>query len=325
MQNVKIDREKYIGGSDISTIMGINPFKTRFDLLLEKAELKEDTFEGNEYTEYGNVLEPKIRDYINESEKKKFIEDKVIKEKFRYHSDGFNGECVLEVKATSQIKEKIEDYKVYLVQLVFGMQMHEVKKGKLAVYERPKDFDDVFNKDRLTIFNIDIKDYSELLEQINTAVAQFIVDLSKVKENPLITEEELQPKEVIEISNKVVALETALLEYENTIKERDKLKKQLKGAMEKYNIPKWTTPNGTQITLVAKGKDTISEVFDEEKFKEKEKKLFKEYSHEEKIIVLDIEKLEKEKEETYNKYAEEKITRKGKSSYLLITLPKLES
>ena len=65
MQNVKVDRDKYIGGSDIPIIMGISQFKTRFELLLEKAGLKENTFDGNEYTEYGNIMEPKIRDYIN--------------------------------------------------------------------------------------------------------------------------------------------------------------------------------------------------------------------------------------------------------------------
>ena len=47
MQNVRVDREKYIGGSDIPIIMGISQFKTRFDLLLEKAGLKENTFDGN--------------------------------------------------------------------------------------------------------------------------------------------------------------------------------------------------------------------------------------------------------------------------------------
>ena len=57
MQAVTVDREKYIGGSDIPIIMGISPFKSRFDLLLEKAGLKENDFTGNEYTEYGNKLE----------------------------------------------------------------------------------------------------------------------------------------------------------------------------------------------------------------------------------------------------------------------------
>ena len=76
MQNVKVDRDKYIGGSDIPIMMNISPFKTRWELLQEKAGLVENTFDGNQYTEYGNVLEPKIRDYINESQKDKFVEGK---------------------------------------------------------------------------------------------------------------------------------------------------------------------------------------------------------------------------------------------------------
>ena len=80
MQAVTVDREKYIGGSDIPIIMEISPFKTRFDLLLEKAQLKENTFLGNEYTEFGNELEAKIRNYINiqKLSKKPYVEDKKI-------------------------------------------------------------------------------------------------------------------------------------------------------------------------------------------------------------------------------------------------------
>lgn len=78
MQDVRTDRNKYVGGSDIPTIMNINPFKKRFDLLLEKAELLENEFEGNIYTEYGNVLEPKIREYINKLKNTNYIEYKKI-------------------------------------------------------------------------------------------------------------------------------------------------------------------------------------------------------------------------------------------------------
>ena len=88
MQAVTVDREKYIGGSDIPIIMGISPFKTRFDLLLEKAGLKENDFTGNEYTEYGNKLEPKIRDFINENREDKFEEGKYIENDIRCHTDG---------------------------------------------------------------------------------------------------------------------------------------------------------------------------------------------------------------------------------------------
>ena len=55
--SVKEDRNLYIGGSDVPIILGISPFKTRYELLLEKAQIEESMFEGNAYTEYGNVME----------------------------------------------------------------------------------------------------------------------------------------------------------------------------------------------------------------------------------------------------------------------------
>ena len=63
-ETVKQDRNKYIGGSDIPIIMNMSPYKSRFDLLLEKAGLKDDDFEGNQFTEYGNTMEPKIREFM---------------------------------------------------------------------------------------------------------------------------------------------------------------------------------------------------------------------------------------------------------------------
>ena len=302
MQNVTIDREKYIGGSDIPAIMGISPFKKRFDLLLEKAQLKDNDFLGNEYTEYGNVLEPKIRDHINESEKKPFLEDKVIKDDLRYHSDGFNGKCVLEIKTTSQIHDDVNEYKVYLVQLLFGMQMHEVKKGKLAVYARPEDFNEEFDASRLTIYDIDIKNYKDLLEDINIAVDQFRKDLAKLKENPFLTEEDLQPNEVIELSNKVIAFEQQLASYKLLEEQYKAVKEELYKAMQDYQIKKWTTNNGVQITRVdgSEGSTVTVNKFNEEKFKE-------------------------EHQDLYESYVEEiQQTKKGRSGYLKITLPKGE-
>ena len=302
MQNVTIDREKYVGGSDIPAVMGISPFKKRFDLLLEKAQLKENDFQGNEYTEYGNALEPKIRDYINESEKKPFLEDKVIKDDLRYHSDGFNGKCVLEIKTTSKLHDDVNEYKVYLVQLLFGMQMHEVKKGKLAVYARPEDFNEEFDASRLSIYDIDIKNYKDLLEDINIAVDQFRKDLAKLKENPFLTEEDLQPNEVIELSNKVIAFEQQLASYKLLEEQYKAVKEELYKAMQDYQIKKWTTNNGVQITRVdgSEGSTVTVNKFNEEKFKE-------------------------EHQDLYESYVEEiQQTKKGRSGYLKITLPKGE-
>ena len=120
-KSVKEDRDKYIGGSDIPIIMGISSFKSRFDLLLEKAGLKKDDFDGNEYTEYGNIMEEKIRNYMNELDNTEYKEDKLIKDDIRCHVDGYNGNLIIEIKTTSNIHDNVDDYKVYLVQLLFYM------------------------------------------------------------------------------------------------------------------------------------------------------------------------------------------------------------
>lgn len=298
MQAVTIDREKYIGGSDVPIIMGISQFKTRFDLLLEKAGLQENEFNGNEYTEYGNVLEPKIRNYINKQglSKKPYREDKKIIDDIRCHVDGFNGETVLEIKTTSQIHKTIDEYKTYLVQLLFYMQHMNVERGLLAVYERPKNFSERFDSKRLQTFYIDINNYKDLLEKINSAVDQFRIDLAKLKENPILSEEDLVPVDLTELANQLAAVENQLIMYDELTKQQKELKAQLKSAMEKNNVKKWTTNNGIQITLVADGVDKEVEKFNEKKFKE-------------------------ENEETYKKYLE-MYMQKGKSGYVKITVPK---
>lgn len=293
MYDVTIDRNLFIGGSDIGIIMGISPFKTRFDLLIEKAGYKENNFTGNDFTEFGHIIEPKIRDYINESEKDKFIENKMVEGDLRYHSDGVNKTTMLEIKSTSQIKNDVNDYQLYLVQLLLGMQLNNVKKGKLAVYERPKDFNAEFDKERLTVYDINIKDYKELLEDINFAIEQFRIDLQKVKENPFITEEDLQPKAVIELSNQIIEIENLLKVNKQLEEEQKKLKTSLKSAMQEFGIKKWATPNGTKITLVDDGEDKEVDSFNEDNFK-------------------------KDNEELYKKYLEKKI-KKGRSGYVLIT------
>ena len=300
-QNVTENRNLYIGGSDIPIIMGISPFKKRFDLLLEKASLQDNDFEGNAYTEYGNILEPKIRGFINKGLKKPFYEDKKIIDDVRCHVDGFNGkDTILEIKTTSQIHSTVDEYKVYLVQLLFYMFNYDVKKGKLAVYERPKNFDEEFEENRLQLFDINIKDYKELLEDILQAVDQFRIDLAKVKENPFITEEELQPKELIALSNQVAEFEQKLAIYKDLETQYKNVKTKLYEEMEKNNIKKWTTNNGVQITRVLATQDTTS-----------------------KELVFNVDKFKEENVELYQQYEEEvEVVKKGRAGYVKITLPK---
>lgn len=281
--SVKEDREKWIGGSDIPIIMGISPFTTRYDLLLYKAKLQENEFNGNEYTEYGNIMESKIRDYINELFNTNFIEGKHEDEKlgYRCHTDGENKDTILEIKTTSQIHDSIEDYKIYLVQLLFYMMNTNKKNGILAVYKRPEDFDEEFDVDRLIIYQIGIDDYKELCEDIIVSVNQFKMDLDRIKENPLLTEEDLLPIPIKELSHELEVIENKLETYKQLEQEEKELKQKLYEAMEKYNIKKWETPDKKMlITRVESTPDKTVMKFNEDKFKEEQPVVYASYTEE---------------------------------------------
>ena len=302
-ESVKQNRERYIGGSDIPVIMNLSPFKSRYNLLLEKAGYREDDFTGNVYTEYGNALEPMIRDWINTDLKDKFKEGKHTREAegdeiigVRIHTDGENNDAILEIKTTSQIYDSVNDYKLYLVQLLYYMVLTGKEYGYLAVYERPEDMSIEFNSKRLHLYKIAASEYTGLISDINEAIERFIEDLQKVKDNPFITEEELLPKEIPDITERILAFESQL-EYlkqvEKTVKaEKEKLKKAMLAA----NVKSWKTPNGYTITRVDDGEDSVKKVFDETSFK-------------------------KDNKELYEKYLVDKIV-KGKAGYVLITAPK---
>lgn len=286
---------------DVSIIMGISPFKTRYELLLEKAEIKEIEQVENAYIDYGNALEPKIRDYINSEYKVSYKEDCLINNDIRCNVDGIdkNISSILEIKTTSKIHDDIKEYKVYLVQLLFYMMNYKIDNGLLAIYERPQDFNEEFESERLHIYEININDYKELCEEINKAVEQFRKDLEKIKANPFLTEEELVPQDLSKIAHEVIALENQLKNYDIIKKQYEDLRTILHEEMTKAGKKNWEMPNGTLITNVLDGEDTIKKVFDEKKFKE-------------------------ENQEQYEKYLIDKVT-KGKKGYVKITYREKES
>lgn len=268
--DVSQDRDKYIGGSDIPAVLGISKFTTRWQLLLEKAGLEERNFSGNIFTKYGHIIEPQVRDHINLTYNTNFVPNRVINGDIRYHADGFNGECVLEVKSTSDIHSTVDGYKVYLVQLLKGMEENHVTKGILAVYHRPEDLDPLFDAERLQVFEISMDDYQNLLNHINQEIEKFRADLERLKENPLLSEQDFLPAgSLVALADKVAKFESqlaALKEIENQCKEA---KKQLYNEMLKRDVKSWTMPNGTKLTRVDEvpaGTKTVAEL-DVEAFK----------------------------------------------------------
>lgn len=254
--DVSEDRDKYIGGSDIPVIMGLSSFKTRWQLLLEKAGLEKSSFSGNKYTEYGHVIEPQIRDYINHKYSSEwfaeFVPSRLISGNLRLHTDGFNDQCVLEIKSTSHIHEDVEGYKSYLVQLLKYMEEHEVEKGLLAVYKRPEDMNPKFDETRLQVFTIWAKEFKPLLEQVNKELDKFRVDLERLKENPLLSEQDFLPQsnELVTLANKVAKFETQLAAMKEIEAQLKQAKQQLYEQMQKHDVKKWTMPNGTKLTRV---------------------------------------------------------------------------
>ena len=209
--SVSEERWRFIGGSDIPIIMNLSPFKTRWQLLKEKAQVEEPRSFSTIYTEYGNVMEPKIRAYVNEALGFNFEEGKAIGGDIRIHTDGEDvlKRCILEVKTTSKIYDSVSEYKHYLVQLLFYMNERDFDDGLLAVYERPEDMDTAFDSERLTVYSVQRKDYTDLIAEIYEEIDLFRRDLEKVKTNPFITEDELIPLDTRLIAQRLINIKIA--------------------------------------------------------------------------------------------------------------------
>lgn len=141
-QNVTVDRDKYVGASDLPTILGLNKSygKSTIQFAKEKLKLEESTFKGNQYTKYGQLMEPLIRNFINEYYGFNFVEDTIIdeKRKLRGNCDGIDRSAkkLLEIKTFSN-KLKV-DY--YTPQCQMYMELFDIDECWLVGYDRPSDF-----------------------------------------------------------------------------------------------------------------------------------------------------------------------------------------
>lgn len=299
--DVSIDRDQYIGGSDIPAILGISKFKTRWQCLLEKAGLEEHKSVSTRYTNYGHDIEPIIREHINLTYGTEFIPCRVINGDLRLHTDGFNGECVLEIKSTSDVHATVDGYKTYLVQLIKYMEQCEVTKGILAVYNRPETMSLELDAERLQVFEIRLEDHKLLLNHVNRELDRFRGDLERLKANPLLSEQDFLPSgSLVALADKVATFENQLAQMKEIEAQLKEAKKALYNEMLKRNIKHWTTPNGTKVTMVAEvpaSTKTVTE-FDAESFKA-------------------------ENPAMYDMYLRQKEVKKnGRAGYALVTIPR---
>ena len=290
------DREKFIGGSDLAGIMGLSPFIDRWTLLQQKAGLKERDFFGNEYTRYGDELEPIVRDYINEKYCRDFEPAVKIDGDLRGNCDGIDEGGLLEIKTTSHVYDTLDGYKGYLVQILFYMKIFNVQHAMLAVYHRNEDFSTDFDPSRLQVIPIDIKDHLDTMDEVEQAIEMFRKDLAELRENPLLCEEDFMPNEIVEVTGKIMELENQLAAYKQMEAELKEFKSKLKVAMEEYGIKTWRLYDGTKITLVPDGEDKEVEEIDLKALQKDHPELFGERS----------------------KYVKRKL-KKGRTGYVRIT------
>lgn len=261
-ENVTANRQKYLGGSDIPALFNTGSFKDYITLVREKAGVIPVEFKGNEYTRYGQLLEPQIRDYINAIYDLKFKENTNINEelKLRSNCDGLDLDAgiLLEIKTNAGDKKTYEDIFDYILQMQLYMLQFGVNKGYLVQYTRPENFwtgldyetqhtDEFFNQDfdpsRISVTEIarDENLIAEILEKAN----KFWQDVEKVKVNPEITEQELYfGDSIVEYKDtvaKLEELETQLLILKELEEEAKTQKEILYSLMDKYNVKSLAT------------------------------------------------------------------------------------
>ena len=308
--NVTVDRHKYVGGSDLPTILGLNAKygKSVYEFAKEKAGILPNTFNGNQFTKYGQLMEPTIRDYINSVYGCHYVEDTVIDlpRSYRGNCDGIDREAIVPLLEVKTFGEEL-DVEYYTPQCQFYMETFNVPAVRLVGYKRPKDFYtgidyELENDD--TYFNIEFDENNivehvierdpKLWAKIEERIKTFQNCVQELRKSEEMTEDEFNKlfygDDLVATSNKVAVLENKLSTMKQIEDEYKKAKEELYKIFEDKGIISFDT--GTmKITKVAPTSyETVS---------------------------IDTKKLKEENEEIYEKYKVVKTTnRKG---YILIT------
>lgn len=294
--DVTLDRNRGLGGSDIASVMGDSPFLSRWDLLRQKVGIIERDFKGNEFTTFGHTIEPKIRDYINETYGYNFEPDYVEEDADKdistyYHSDGNDSEkaTLLEVKSTSVIAKSGEEetvYRHYYEQLLYGMMLHGYRNGVLAVYERPEDMDETFDPWRLQVYKVDMDDFRPLTTEIVSELVEFKADWRWLKEHPDISEAELPSRtKYLSIMESACTIDHMavpigwLVSNEKVITDTIKrVKTELCKQMIEHKVKNLSFDDlGIKVACVPRGEDKVVSEFDEIAFAYDHPDLYKEY------------------------------------------------
>ena len=139
-------RKRGIGGSDISCLLGINKWKSEIELWLDKTNQTNELPAENEAMQWGNIMEPVIRNHFAEVTGKPVIEVKAMLQHPEYPYmladvdgltvDDSGNPAILEIKTASEYKrsEWEEDVPAYYqTQIQHYLCVTGIRKAYCAV------------------------------------------------------------------------------------------------------------------------------------------------------------------------------------------------
>ena len=293
--NVTIDRQKYIGGSDLPSILGLNAKYgvSVFEFAKQKAGIIPNPFNGNQFTKYGQLMEPVIRDYINAKYGVNYLEDTTINEDkhYRGNTDGIDRNADIPMLEVKTFTEEL-DVPFYTPQCQFYLETFNQDKIRLVGYKRPTDFytgiDYELENDE-SYFNLEfdenrivehvIERDPKLWDKIEARIIKFMEAVEKLKENPNMTEEEFNDiffgTDLMILTNKVAVLENTLATYKNVEKEYKDVKEQLYKVFEEQGLISFDTGTMKITKVEPTSYDTVG--VDTAKLKEEEPNIYEKY------------------------------------------------
>lgn len=275
--NVTEKRTQYVGGSDVPAILGLSKYKTQYELAREKAGIVQPEFISNPYIQFGNKMEPFIREYINTVNSLNFITETFVDKEnmIRSNVDGIDLEnkILLEIKTHGANPTE----KVYEAQMQLYFHQTGCSYGWLAMYHRPSDFDLEFDRENLVIKEIE-RD-TGYIEKILDAIETFWIRVEYMKEKPDMTE-----SEYYSIGNDVNKLVARVERFELEMLEFEKKTKVLKEQQKEYRELLYQKMEENDIKKIDTGDIVITRVLPTTR------------------LSVDSTRLEKEKPDIYDQY-----------------------
>jgi len=244
------DRTKYIGGSDVGAILGMNNYCTRKELWEEKTGRKKP-FEGNAVTDLGTYLEDYVAKLYEEKCRCRVVQrhieikddacpymqahiDREVQNHPQHDTVG-----VLEIKALGRYtyKKSIQNGlpAMYLLQLQYYLMLTGREWGVFAI----------LNRDTGEMFDFEVKPSEKIQQKIYDAVKEFWECVKEDVEPPVLKENSkpdvIQPSDNEYTESDNIELLRAIQDYNEAKQEKDIAANKMKEA--KITISKLVKEN----------------------------------------------------------------------------------